>query len=501
VTTGGALRIVFNVLLFKAKPMKSIILHIDYNSYFATVEQQANPRLRGKPIGVTGGDRMERTVVGAASVEAKKLGVKTGMSIQEARKICPELILVRGDSDKYLACTKRFLNILKDYSPTLEIFSIDEAFMELSFSEDNKVEKNNPCIFSQYKSKKNVIPLKKGIFVEGFSNRSPIGVGDDEPLINSSQSGVDDMFWNESINIAIEIKDRIRKEVGEWITVSTGISYNKTLAKLAGSLYKPDGLHVIADEEAAIRIIDQIKFDDICGIGPATKRHLFNMGICDFPTLRRIPLSILTAAFKSYGNFLYNISRGINTDPLVTFYEKEEVKSVGHQNTISHDTNDPVEIQQILLKMSELIAKRLRDKKLVGKTVVCFFRSAFNNEYYQMTGHRFFSNGMQITLPYTDDGLDIFKAAWRVFSQLWDKEKIRLIGVSISNLKSINLATPSLLAEDQRTEVITKVLDSVNDRFGDFTLQRGMLLGSHSMRRKPNPFLSDRRFKIEEPAT
>src|SRR5687767_9054220 len=102
--------------------MQKTILHIDFNSYFATVEQQANPRLRGKPIGVTGGDRLTRTVLGAASVEAKKYGVKTGMQIWKARQLCPSLILVPGDSDKYLECTKRFLNILKDYSPYLEVF-------------------------------------------------------------------------------------------------------------------------------------------------------------------------------------------------------------------------------------------------------------------------------------------------------------------------------------------------------------------------------------------
>src|SRR3989338_4687808 len=119
-----------------------MILHIDFNSYFATVEQQANPRLRGKPIGVTGGDkqslrlpdgslRIKRTVLGAASIEAKRFVVKTGMQIWEAKKLCPQIILVTGDSDKYLECTKRFLNILKDYSPKMEVFSIDEVFLEL----------------------------------------------------------------------------------------------------------------------------------------------------------------------------------------------------------------------------------------------------------------------------------------------------------------------------------------------------------------------------------
>src|SRR5829696_8320156 len=99
--------------------MKKIIFHIDFNSYFATVEQQANPRLRGKPIGVTGGDRQKRTVICTASVEAKKLGVKTGSSIQEALRACPNLIIVAGESEKYLECSKRFLAILKDYSPVV----------------------------------------------------------------------------------------------------------------------------------------------------------------------------------------------------------------------------------------------------------------------------------------------------------------------------------------------------------------------------------------------
>ncbi len=470
--------------------MKSIFLHIDYNSYFATVEQQANPRLRGKPIGVTGGDRTERTVIGAASIEAKALGIKTGMSIQEARRIYPQIILVRGDSDKYLACTKRFINILKDYSPYLEIFSIDEAFMELDAANWR------------------VSPLREA-----------------SELAN--QLNMDDGHrWEGAIRVAIAIKERIHKEIGDWLRVSIGVSYNKTLAKLAGSLYKPDGLHVIADETAAMQILDQIQFDDICGIGPRTKAHLFNMGITDFPTLRKVPLEILLASFKSYGKFLYNIARGENYDPLTPFYDKEEVKSVGHQHTLMKDTNDVRELQQILLKMAEMVAKRLRDKKLVGRTVVCFFRYALGHsegndqtsETYRRQGFidleisgawssglkkwqqpsrpHFESAGMQTTIFPTDDGLEIFKAAWRSLQKLWDKESIRLLGISVSNVRPKNEETLSLLADVNRTEVITRAIDKVNDRFGDFVLKRGVLINSGSMKRKPNPFLSDRRFKI-----
>lgn len=425
--------------------MKTII-HIDFNSYFASVEQQANPRLRGKPIGVTGGDRMERTVLGAASVEAKKYGVKTGMQIWEAKKLCPQIILVKGDSDKYLEVTKRFLTILKNYSPYLEVFSIDEVFLEIESSRKS---------------------------------------------LESSEDNLDSRLLT-LVTTAQDIKRRIKSEIGEWIRCSIGISYNKLMAKLAGSLQKPDGLVVIPDQQTAIEVLDKVELDEICGIGPRIKNRLNNMGIFNFSTLRKVPLEALLASFKSYGQTLYNMARGIDESPLVPFYEKVEVKSVGHRHTIDHDTADPDEIKQILLKLTELVARRLRAKKLVGKTVSCWYRNS------DFTGE-----GMQVTTAYTNDGLEIFKAAWMVFLKIWDPStssgqvwKIRMIGVSISNLKPEIPQTLSLLPESNRQEKIIKTLDKINDKYGEFTLRRGILLGSTNIHRKPNPFLADRRFKL-----
>lgn len=414
-----------------------VILHIDFNSYFATVEQQANPRLRGKPIGVTGGDRTERTVLGAASVEAKKYGVKTGMQLWEAKKLCPKIIFVKGDSDKYLSCTKRFLNILKDYSPYLEVFSIDECFLELESSRWN---------------------------------------------LESSDRNLDSRL----LTLATNIKERIKAEVGDWITCSIGISYNKVMAKLAGSLYKPNGLVVIADEKAAMMILDQVALDEICGIGGRIKKRLNNMGVFGFKALRAVPKQSLVAQFGNvYGNTLYNWARGIDYSQIVPFYEREEVKSIGHRHTHYKDTDDPEEIKQILLKITELIARRLREKRLVGKTVSCWFRDTTFN-----------GSGMQLTVFYTDDGLEIFKAAWKIFLQLWNRGKIRMIGASISSLKPTTPANMSLLDDVAQKEIITKALDKINNKFGEFTLQRGILLNSAKILRKPNPYLSDRRFKL-----
>lgn len=300
--------------------MGRVILHIDFNSFFASVEQQANPRLRGKPIGVTGGDRQTRTVLSTASIEAKKLGVKTGMQLWEAKKICPQIIIVPGDSDKYLYVSKKFWNILKDYSPLVEIFSIDEAFLELAV-------------------------------------RGPLSLS---PLTTSK-----------------EIKSRIRSEIGEWISCSIGISYNKLMAKLASSLQKPDGLILIPTQEEAIKVLDKVELDEICGIGFRIKSRLFKMGITNFKILRTIPLNCLKASFKNYGQVLYNMARGIDETPIKPFFEKEEVKSIGHRHTIDHDVSDSEEIKQVLLKICEMVAMRLRAKKLVGKTISCWYSAAF----------------------------------------------------------------------------------------------------------------------------
>ncbi|MBI3486194.1 DNA polymerase IV [Candidatus Daviesbacteria bacterium] len=443
------------------------ILHIDFNSYFATVEQQANPRLRGKPIGVTGGDRDSRTVVGAASIEAKARGVKTGMSLPEALKLCPELILVRGDSEKYLECTKRFLNILKDYSPNLEVFSIDEVFLELPSD-------------------------GSGSCRSGISGASSLVTTSLRSTPETSHSAPPLAL----LNIALEIKNKIRKEVGEWISCSIGISYNKVMAKFAGSLFKPNGLAIIADEEAAMKVLDQVDLDEICGIGFRVKKRLNNLGIFSFAQLRKVPLASLLAAFKSYGQFLYDISRGINYSPITPFYEKAEVKSIGHRHTLSHDTNDEIEIKQTLLKLTELVARRLRAKKLAGKTVSCWYRSAFDLNYFKLTGNKFKSDGMQVTISLIQDGLEIFNRAWKIFQTVWQKESIRMIGVSISNLKPENPKNLTFLEDKLRQEKIIQALDNINDRYGEFTLQRAILISSERIYRKPNPFLADRRFNI-----
>lgn len=459
--------------------MKRVILHIDFNSYFATVEQQANPRLRGKPIAVTGGDRLVRTVVGAASIEAKKLGIKTGMNLQEALRIYPDLVLVKGDSDKYLSCTKKFLNILKDYTPLVEVFSIDEAFVQLG----SRVQGLGFSFCHSEPKAKNLSTRLSHINVSETSSEILHYVQDDK--------------YDYAISVAQQIKKRVSQEIGEWVTCSIGISYNKRMAKLAGSMQKPNGLVVIADEEAAQFVLDRTPLDEICGIGFRIKKRLNNMGIFNFTDLRKVDLKNLLAAFKSYGKVLYDMCRGVDQTPLIPFYLKEEVKSIGHRHTTSKDISDPVEIKQLLLKLSELVARKLRAKKLVGKTITVWFRYAFNLEYYRLSGQRFSGDSMQTTIKFTDDGWDIFSAGWKLFLKLWiEGEPIRMVGISASNLTSKLPNNLNFLDDEKRKEKIINTLDKVNDKYGEFTIFRGILLNSRKVMRKPNAFLADYRFKI-----
>lgn len=184
-----------------------MVLHIDINAYFATLEQQANPFLRGRPILVCGKGSGERTVVATASYEAKRLGVKTGMAVWQAKKLVPEALIVAADYDKYLDVTRRLGAIFEQYTPDVEFFSIDEAFLKIA----NPISNNNA---------------------------------------NHRESGLE--IIRENIRVALSIKREIREILGSHVTCSIGIAENKLLAKIASEFRKPDGLTVVMPRDQRV---------------------------------------------------------------------------------------------------------------------------------------------------------------------------------------------------------------------------------------------------------
>jgi DNA polymerase IV len=284
-----------------------IIGHIDMDAYFASVEQKCNPLLRGQPIIVTGDGR---TVVTTASYEARKYGVKTAMTVPEARRLCPKVIIVRGNQAKYIDTTLRIHKILIEFTDRIESYSIDEFFLDLSDFEDY-------------------------------------------------------------LSVTRAMKNRIKNEIG--ITCSIGIAPNKLLAKLASDMHKPDGLTIIKPSEVA-GILAKLPIEKLCGIGGKTTVYLNGLGVKTAQDLGRMPLSALKDHFGICAQQMKNMGQGIDTAPVKMCWEIEPAKSIGHSYTLPIDTFDLQIVNSYLLMQCEKVSTRLRKANLMGRTVSLVLR-------------------------------------------------------------------------------------------------------------------------------
>lgn len=289
-------------------------MHIDLNSCFATIEQQANPHLRGKPI-VVAAYTSDNGCILSPSIEAKRLGIKTGMRVGEAKLIYPPVIVKFPDPDKYRDVHKKFMAIFKEYSPDVVAKSIDEAVID----------------FTTYQPK----------------------------------------AYKDLISIAREIKSRLKCEVGDWIWCSIGIGMNRFLAKLGASIQKPDGL-VYIDHTNLLDIYGRIKLLDFCGINVRTESRLAAYGITT-------PLQFFQAdsrflhkvVFKSIIGFHWHLEmRGFE----VTRREYDR-KSFGQQYAIKNKTENPRELLAILYRLTEKMGRRLRKAQFLasGTHVGCMY--------------------------------------------------------------------------------------------------------------------------------
>ncbi|HAM41588.1 MAG TPA: DNA polymerase IV [Candidatus Omnitrophica bacterium] len=286
-----------------------VIVHVDMNAFFASVEQRDNPHLRGKPIIVCGNPK-SRTVVAACSYEAKALGITNGMSVFEARQLYPHVILVGGNPEKYVDAARRIFAICVEFTPQVEVFSIDEAFLDVT--------------------------------------------------------GTWRLFAATPEDLARLIKQRIREAHG--LTCSIGIAPNKLLAKLASDLQKPDGLIRITDAHLTA-LLARLPVETLCGVGEHLKAHLNDLGIVTCADLGRAPASMLTARFGLIGASLKRMGQGVDERPVGMFNEEADVKSMGHAYTLPRDTEDNEEILGTLLRLCERVGRRLRADGYAGRTI------------------------------------------------------------------------------------------------------------------------------------
>lgn len=280
------------------------IVHIDMDAYFASVEQRDNPGYRNKPVII--GGLSGRGVVATASYEARKYGVKSAMSIAEARKRCPDGIYLRPNMTKYAQISSQILHIFQSYSPLVEPLSLDEAFLDVTGME---------------------------------------------------------ALYPDVTEIPRQIKKRIKEEL--HLTASAGLAPNKFLAKLASDLEKPNGFVVIRPGEE-IQLLAPMSVKKLWGVGGATANILSKLDIQTIADLRKSTPHFLTKHLGSCALDLYNLAWGRDDRPVIPGHEAQ---SIGNETTFEIDLWSKEDIHSILLALAAKVGWRLRKAGLCGRTV------------------------------------------------------------------------------------------------------------------------------------
>lgn len=318
--------------------MNRIVLHIDMNAFFASVEQRERPELRGKPVAVVGGAG-RRGMVLTASYEARPFGVKTGMRLFEAQTLCPALVAVAGRPALYTEASRALWPLFTALSERVEMASVDEAFIDIS-------------------------DRRRG----------------------------EDWVWarGEAVCLQARIADVLR------LPCSVGVAPNKLLAKLASEIKKPRGITVIRPEEVA-PLMARTPVDALCGIGKKTARALAVLGVRTCADLGAMDGEFLRTRFGVWGHHLGRMGRGEDDSPVARLDRETPAKSVGHSVTFPENTADPERLLAYLLWLSEKVGARLRRYGQRGGEVVVTLRAAdFSTRSVHRTLNHTVQNDMAI---------------------------------------------------------------------------------------------------------
>lgn len=280
------------------------IIHIDMDAFYTSVEQRDNADLRGKPIAV--GHAEERGVVAAASYEARRYGIRSAMSSQKAKRLCPQLIFIPGRMEVYKSVSRQIHEIFHEYTDVIEPLSLDEAFLDVTEN-------------------------KSGLLL--------------------------------AVDIAKEIKQKIKERLN--LIASAGVSYNKFLAKIASDYRKPDGLCTIHPEQA-MEFIARLPIESFWGVGPVTAKKMHSLGIHNGEQLRLRSLETLNREFGKVGAVYYDFARGIDLRPVEAVRIR---KSIGCEHTLEKDINKRSSVIIELYHVSVELVGRLQRKNFRGNTL------------------------------------------------------------------------------------------------------------------------------------
>jgi DNA polymerase-4 len=397
------------------------IFHVDMDAFFVSVEELYDPSLKGKAV-VVGGQRGERGVVSAASYEARKFGVHSAMPLRTAAKHCPHAIFVDGHPERYRECSEKVYKVLTTFSPQVEMASIDEAYLDMT----GTARLHGP-------------PLKA----------------------------------------AHKLHHRMKEET--HLNCSIGIGASRLIAKVSSAQAKPNGvLWIVPGEEA--KFLAPLDVREIPGVGKVMESHLHELGIKKVGDLARLEEAELEERFGKWGLALAGKARGEDAGG---WFDSEvgadtEAKSISHEHTFNEDTADVNQLGATLMRLSEMVGRRLREANLHARTIQLKLR------YKDFTT---ITRAHSLRAPTQLDG-EIFEQARTLFRKNWKPgREVRLLGVQASlfeaQAEQINLLESG---RQQRWKDALAVADRLRDKFGEssVTLAAG-LRGRFRERTHENP--------------
>jgi DNA polymerase-4 len=398
-----------------------IIFHVDMDAFFVSVEELFNPELKGKAV-VVGGPRDARGVVAAASYEARKFGVHSAMPLRTAAKLCPHAIFVNGHPDRYREYSEKAHHVLTSFSPLVEMASIDEAYLDMTGTE---------------------------------------------------------RLHGPPLRAAHALHQRMKAET--QLNCSVGLGASRLIAKVSSAQAKPNGvLWIVAGEEA--KFLAPLNVREIPGVGKVTERNLHNLGIRKVGDLARYDESFLEEHFGKWGLAMAGKARGEDAGG---WFDSEvgadtSAKSISHEHTYNEDTADSGQLESTLMRLSEMVGRRLREAGFHARTVQLKLR------YKDFTT---ITRAHSLSAP-TQLDTEIFEQIRTLFRRNWKKgEAVRLLGVHTSSFE--DHAEQGDLLEDnrrQRWQQALSAADRLRDKFGEssVTLATG-LKGGFRERTHENP--------------
>ena len=390
------------------KKQVKIIFHIDMNAFFIACELIRHPELKNIPLAIGSKAAIfNKGVILSASYEARKFGIRSAMSVFEAKQLCPQLKIIPGDHEYYEEISQKFIDFLRKYTDLIEVASIDEAYLDMT---------------------------------EVCKTRY-------------------------AIDVAKEIQDTLLNEY--QLPCSIGISINKFLAKMASDMKKPLGITVIRKRELPEKLWP-LTIDKMFGIGSKTAPKLMNAGIKTIGDLVKDENKpIIKSILGNLSEYFIEAALG-NSDDTVDPKRNSEYKSIGNSSTYIHNLHTAEEAYAELQRLAKLVASRLTEHRYVGKTITVSIK------YPDLSVH---SKSRTLT-EFTNNFEIIYQEACDLFDKLWKHEPIRLLGVSVKELKEKQQIYEQLTLfnyqEYVEQEQLIRVVNTLKRKFGDKVIKKGM---------------------------